>query len=161
VQWLAADDEWLVIPDNVSNPADITPLLARAPAGRFLVTARRVTGRHGIASTVPLDVLSEDEAVSLLTSILPGSGTAADDAAALCQQLGYLPLVIEQAGARIARAAITPSAYLDLLSHYPATTYAAASEGGEAQRTIARIWDITLDRLNDEPLAGQLRSARR
>ena len=34
VQWLAAHGGWLVILDNVSDPADVAPLLARAwPAG--------------------------------------------------------------------------------------------------------------------------------
>jgi hypothetical protein len=156
LQWLAAHDGWLVILDNVTNPADIAALLARAPEGRFLITSRRATGWHDAASNVPLEVFSEDEAVRLLTSIAPGGATATDDAATLCRALGYLPLAVGQAGAYIAQAAITPGAYLGLLGHYPASTYATASEGGEAQRTIARIWDITLDRLNDEPLAGQV-----
>ena len=34
--------------------------------------------------------------------------------------------------------------------------YQASAEGGDAARTIARIWHVTLDRLADEPLAGQL-----
>ena len=34
VQWLAAHRGWLVILDNVTDPADVAPLLARArPAG--------------------------------------------------------------------------------------------------------------------------------
>ena len=34
VQWLAAHSGWLVILDNVTDPADVAPLLARAaPAG--------------------------------------------------------------------------------------------------------------------------------
>jgi Tetratricopeptide repeat len=34
--------------------------------------------------------------------------------------------------------------------------YQAAPEGGDAARTIARIWRVTLDRLADDPLAGQV-----
>ena len=34
--------------------------------------------------------------------------------------------------------------------------YLAAAEGGDAARTIARIWRVTLDRLADDPLAGQV-----
>ena len=34
--------------------------------------------------------------------------------------------------------------------------YQAAAEGGDAARTIARIWRVTLDRLADDPLAGQV-----
>ena len=34
--------------------------------------------------------------------------------------------------------------------------YEAAAEGGDAARTIARIWHVTLDRLADDPLAGHV-----
>ena len=46
VQWLAAHSGWLVILDNVTDPADVAPLLARAPAGRYLITSRRASGWH-------------------------------------------------------------------------------------------------------------------
>ena len=34
--------------------------------------------------------------------------------------------------------------------------YQAVAEGGDAARTIARIWHVTLDRLAGDPLAGQV-----
>ena len=67
-----------------------------------------------------------------------------------------MPLAIEQAGAYLAQAGATPREYLDLLARYPAAMYQAAPEGGDAARTIARIWHVTLDRLADDPLAGQV-----
>ena len=56
VQWLAAHSGWLVILDNVTDPADVAPLLARAPAGRYLITSRRASGWHGTAVPVRLRV---------------------------------------------------------------------------------------------------------
>ena len=67
-----------------------------------------------------------------------------------------MPLAIEQAGAYLAQAGATPREYLDLLARYPAAMYQAAPEGGDAARTIARIWRVTLDRLADDPLPGQV-----
>jgi tetratricopeptide (TPR) repeat protein len=157
VQWLAARSGWLLILDNVTGPADVAPLLARAPAGRYLITSRRATGWHGTAVPVRLDVLDPAEAVALLTAILtPDGPREADGAAELCAELGFLPLAIEQAGAYLAQAGATPRQYLDLLARYPAAMYQAAAEGGDAARTIARIWHVTLDRLADDPLAGQV-----
>jgi len=157
VQWLAAHPGWLVILDNVSDPADVAPLLARAPAGRYLITSRRASGWHGTAVPVRLDVLEAAEAQALLAAILgPVRPGEADGAAELCAELGFLPLAIEQAGAYLAQAGATPREYLDLLAFYPAAMYQAAPEGGDATRTIARIWHVTLDRLADEPLAGQV-----
>ena len=73
MQWLAAHPGWLVILDNVADPADVAPLLARAPAGRYLITSRRATGWHGTAVPVQLDVLDPAEARALLAAILtPG-----------------------------------------------------------------------------------------
>jgi len=157
VQWLAAHPGWLVILDNVTDPADIAPLLARAPAGRYLITSRRATGWHATAVPVRLDVLDPAEAEALLTAILTQDRPReADGAAELCAELGYLPLAIEQVGAYLTQVGVTPREYLDLLARYPAAMYQATAEGSDAARTIARIWHVTLDRLVDDPLAGQV-----
>jgi len=159
VQWLATHSRWLLILDNVTTPNDIRELLARASGGRYLITSRLATGWHGIAHPVRLDVLSPGEALDLLTRILTHDPAAAPDLdleglRAVCQELGYLPLAIEQAGAFMAQTTTKPTDYLDLLAAYPAAMYAA---GGEtADRSIARIWRITLDHLADTPLAGNL-----
>ena len=157
VQWLAARQGWLVILDNVTDPADVAPLLARAPAGRYLITSRRATGWHATAVPVRLDVLDPAEAEGLLTAILTqGQPQEVDGAGELCAELGFLPLAVEQVGAYLAQAGVTPGKYLGLLASYPAAMYQASAEGGDAARTIARIWRVTLDRLTDDPLAGQV-----
>ena len=157
VQWLAAHQRWLLVLDNVTGPADVAPLLARAPAGRYLITSRRATGWQGTAVPVRLDVLEPAEAQALLTGILAQDRPQdVDGVAELGAELGFLPLAIEQAGAYLAQAGATPRQYLDLLASYPAAMYQAAAEGGDAARTIARIWRVTLDRLADDPLAGQV-----
>jgi tetratricopeptide (TPR) repeat protein len=157
VQWLAAHRGWLLILDNVTDPADVAPLLARAPSGRYLITSRRATGWHATAVPVRLDVLDPAKAELLLTEILTRDRPrAVDGAGELCAELGFLPLAIEQAGAYLAQAGATPRQYLDLLARYPAAMYQAAAEGGDAARTIARIWHVTLDRLAADPLAGQV-----
>ena len=157
VQWLAAHSGWLLILDNVTDPADVAPLLARASAGRYLITSRRASGWHATgAALVRLDVLDPAEALALLAAILPGRPQEPDGAAELCAELGFLPLAIEQAGAYLAQAGATPREYLDLLARYPAAMYQAAPEGGDAARTIARIWHVTFDRLASDPLTGQV-----
>ena len=80
----------------------------------------------------------------------------ADGAGELCTELGCLPLAIEQAGAYLAETAISPRAYLTLLAEYPAAMFESVAVTGDPGRTIARIWRVTLDRLADESLAGQI-----
>jgi tetratricopeptide (TPR) repeat protein len=132
-------------------------LLARVATGRFLITSRRASGWHNLATPIRLDVLDETEAVDLLTRILTQEEPRdLDGAGELCVELGYLPLAVEQAGAYLAETGATPREYLRLLGSYPAAMYRASAEGGDAERTIARVWHVTLDRLAVEPLTGQV-----
>lgn len=157
MQWLATHEGWLVILDNVNDPADVQPLLARAPTGRFLITSRRATGWHRLAASVGLDVLDRAEAVELLRGILTHDGERdLAGAGELCTELGGLPLAIEQAGAYMTQTGISPRAYLDLLAEHPRAMYRDTAEGVDPARTVARVWHVTLDRLADDPLPGQL-----
>lgn len=125
--------------------------------GTVVITSRRSTGWRGIP-TVPLDVLSPSEAKELLAQSVRADWPDADldGARRLCTDLGCLPLAVQQAGAYLAQTRITPAAYLTLLEKYPERMFTATSEGGDAQRTMARIWHVTLDRLADTPSAGQM-----
>ncbi|WP_439680166.1 tetratricopeptide repeat protein [Embleya sp. MST-111070] len=156
--WLAGHDDWLLVLDNVEDPAHIDPLLDRvAGRGRILVTTRRATGWHRHATTIRLGALESADALALFTRILTHQGPReVDGADAVCAELGHLALAVEQAAAYCAETGTAPRAYLDMLHRWPATMFAATTAGGDSQRTIARIWHLTLDRLTDTPLAGQL-----
>jgi tetratricopeptide (TPR) repeat protein/transcriptional regulator with XRE-family HTH domain len=159
VRWLAAHDRWLLVLDNVSSPGEVERLLARAPAGRFLITSRLGTGWHRVTgSLIRLDVLSDEQANDLLTRIttLDRPGASLDGAAELCAWLGGLPLAIEQAAAYLHQNQLTPRAYLDLLIGHPGPMYDQPPQGLDPERTIARIWRVTLDRLSGIPLTGDL-----
>ncbi|MFI6339901.1 FxSxx-COOH system tetratricopeptide repeat protein [Streptomyces sp. NPDC050535] len=157
VAWLATHDGWLLVLDNVKEPGHIHPLLDRMPVGRgrFLVTTRRATGWHDDATTIRLGVFNPADAVDLFTRILTHQGLRdADGADTLCEELGYLALAVRQAAAFCAETGINPRAYLDMLARWPATMFAA--EGGGSERTIARIWRLTLGHLEGTPLAGDI-----
>ncbi|MFA7766314.1 FxSxx-COOH system tetratricopeptide repeat protein [Streptomyces sp. NRRL S-448] len=155
VQWLAARDDWLVVLDNVERIDDVGAVVDRvASRGRILVTTRRATGWYRHGATIRLDVFEPAESVALFTRILTHDGPRDTDGAdALCAELGHLALAVEQAAAYCAETSTSPRAYLDLR---PATMFGAAAEGSDSERTIARIWHLTLDRLADTPLAGDL-----
>ncbi|MFC7547430.1 tetratricopeptide repeat protein [Plantactinospora sp. GCM10030261] len=154
LQWLASHQDWLLILDNVTDPADLAGLLARCPSGRFLVTSRRATGWTGLSATIRLKVLDLDEAVQLVAATLRDHSHEPDlpGIAEVCTELGCLPLAVEQAASFMSEAGIGPRDYLSMLAAYPATIYSAAGEGRDAERTIARIWRVTLDRFVDQPL---------
>jgi tetratricopeptide (TPR) repeat protein len=125
--------------------------------GTVLITSRRGSGWRGVP-TVALDVLRPAEAEELLATTVSADWPDADldGGPRLCAELGRLPLAVQQAGAYLAQNRITPTAYLDLLAEYPARMFTATGEGADGQRTMARIWRVTLDRLTDTPTAGRV-----
>ncbi|WP_282704054.1 tetratricopeptide repeat protein [Streptomyces sp. CC219B] len=153
VQWLSSYEGWLLVLDNVSDPADVRQLLARASGGRVLITSRRATGWQGVAEPVPLDVLELPQAVELFGRIYGGPVEGVEE---LCRELGCLPLAVEQAAAYCSEAGISARRYRELLDGYPAEMFAQAAEGTDAGRTVARVWRVTLDRLADTPLAVEI-----
>ncbi|MFD9905490.1 tetratricopeptide repeat protein [Streptomyces sp. NPDC059063] len=151
LQWLAAHQDWLLILDDVRDPAHVGELLARTGAGgRFLITSRRRTGWHTLARTQTLDVLERPEAVDLFQRIV-GESTAADDTDRLCGELGCLPLAVEQAAAYCAQAYVSPGDYATMLENDPAVLY--TSEVGGA--SVARVLSDALADL-DDPLAVRI-----
>ncbi|MFB7467291.1 tetratricopeptide repeat protein, partial [Streptomyces sp. NPDC056224] len=159
LQWLASHTGWLLILDNVNDPADIAPVLARAAGDRFLITSRLATAWSDATTLVRLDVLDEAESLALLTRITTAAGPRdLEGAADLCAELGHLPLAIDQAAAYIAQnPLVTPHGYLHLLAQHATAMYGHGGATTPAQRTIARIWDITLDQIaTRQPAAADL-----
>ncbi|MGW2542430.1 tetratricopeptide repeat protein [Kitasatospora sp. NPDC001574] len=165
--WLAAHQDWLLVLDNVTAAGDLAPLLAAlAGGGRILATSRSTVGWQRIgAGEQLLDSLGAEEAVRLLATSSksgpyhpdPYSPYGPQDGGReLCEELGHLPLAIVQAGAYIAQTSSGARDFLALLAVQPATAYSGGDEETDPDRTVARIWRITLDRLADTPLAGEV-----
>ena len=157
VTWLQAHAGWLLILDNVSDPEDVRPLLGQL-AGHVIVTTRRDIGWQRMAVPVRLDVLDPEPAAALITTVTEHTESGDQDtAAAIAAELGFLPLALDQAAAYIDQARIPLTRYLAILRQHPARMHAATTEGGTAQRTIARLWDITLHAISErDPVAVRL-----
>ncbi|MFJ5227839.1 tetratricopeptide repeat protein [Streptomyces sp. NPDC088400] len=159
LSWLRTHQDWLLVLDDAASPHDLTPVLGMT-TGRHIITSRRTTGWRRSAQPLPLDTLPSDAAVELLMRIIEPDGP--DDErvlACLADELGHLPLALEQAAAYIESTAISPATYLDRLRRYPGRMFAAGASGHEAdnQRTIARIWQLSLQAITaQQPLAGDL-----
>ncbi|MGN9908730.1 tetratricopeptide repeat protein [Phytohabitans sp. LJ34] len=103
---LLADRQMLVVLDNAANADQVRPLLPGSPGCLVLVTSRdRLTGllaRDG-AESLPLDVLSPDEAHALLAAVLGPDRVAAEPAAVeeLARTCSYLPLALRVAAANL------------------------------------------------------------
>ncbi|WP_406059668.1 tetratricopeptide repeat protein [Streptomyces sp. NBC_01077] len=141
LQWLSAHDGWLLVLDNVTDPADVAGLLARAGRGRIVVTSRTTDAWYGIGRVLTLPVLPAGEAVELFTRVATHAGPRdTTGAERLCETLGQLPLAVEIAAAYCGRTATSPLAYLAELGR---------SGGlGNAEEAVARALRVTLNGLS-------------
>ena len=123
------------------------------------MTSRQGGGWQGLARVVRVGELSLEDSGRLLERVIrDGSVGEADltGASELCERLGRLPVAIDQAGAFIAQNGSSPARYLALLERHGAGLFEHAAVGADPQRTVARIWRTTFDRLGEDPLAVQM-----
>ncbi|MFJ4486560.1 tetratricopeptide repeat protein [Streptomyces longwoodensis] len=143
--WLQWHPGWLLVFDNVEDPADLRHYLGALPDGHHLATSRTATGWHTIAPTMPLGLLDAEAAVDLLCTLTFGAEHALTsaqrrDAADLAADLGYLPLALEQAGAYLFETGTLLADYRQTMGR----VMDAVAGGIDPERTIARIWRHTL-----------------
>ncbi|WP_257033425.1 FxSxx-COOH system tetratricopeptide repeat protein [Streptomyces sp. Ag109_G2-15] len=146
----AAPCRWLVVLDDVTDPADLNGLWPPAgPHGRTLVTTRRqdaaLAGR-----LIKVGLFTEAESLAYLTSALGARNRhePAEQLTALAQDLGHLPLALSQAAAYLIDAGISAAAYRGLLADRSASLTDAAPEvlpDGQTQ-TAAAAWSLSADR---------------
>ena len=88
----------LIVLDDVTNYSDIKPYLPPQPSQfKVLITTRL---KLDLASSLYLEVLSEPDAIELLTQLVGAEkvNQELETAKALCQRLGYLPLALQLVG---------------------------------------------------------------
>lgn len=111
LNWLQTHPGWLLILDNIDSAdtaAEVTDILPRLHGGAILITGRYRTWPPEIAFR-EVGLWTHSEACDFLlarTDSNPGRRPSDDDeqhAGELAEQLGYLPLALEQAGAYICK----------------------------------------------------------
>ncbi|MFE0424936.1 tetratricopeptide repeat protein [Streptomyces sp. NPDC058953] len=160
LDWLRAHQDWLLVLDDASSPGDLSAVLG-LPTGRYVITSRRSTGWRRLARPLTLAPLPPDAATELLAHTVEPDGIEDErELRELAEELGHLPLALEQAAAYMESTAIGPGTYRERLRRYPARMYASTPAGSDEvdnQRTIARIWRVSLQKITErEPLAGDL-----
>ncbi|NUW42456.1 FxSxx-COOH system tetratricopeptide repeat protein [Nonomuraea rhodomycinica] len=133
---------WLLILDNAPDAEALRGFLPPAGNGHVLITSR--SGHWPPKHGMELPIL---EAASATAFLLDRSGDHDEDAAAaLVDELGALPLALEQAGAYISDSGITLAEYLGLLRDRRADLLDQGQAWGYEQR-VASTWRLAFDRL--------------
>jgi tetratricopeptide (TPR) repeat protein len=150
---LAERDRWLLVFDNATDPTALEPLLPAAGNGHVLITSRS-SAWHGLADPILVDLLPLDAAAELLRE---RTGDPDQQAAeALAEDLGRLPLAVEQAAAYAAQQHLTLARYLAVFrerrDELLARGQPLAYEG-----TVDAAFTLALDQLHQtDPAAVQL-----
>ncbi|WP_326662847.1 tetratricopeptide repeat protein [Streptomyces sp. NBC_00385] len=154
-----SDTPWLLVLDNADDPAVLRDggWLRTSPRGTVLVTTRQAAGHWWpAAELLYVDVLPREEAAQVLRDLAPGTGSA-EDAAAIADSLGRLPLALTLAGGFLAHQVIDPwtmEEYGRRLQERPdpieLIDQGALDAGNDSRHLVSGTWQLSLN-----SLAGQ------
>src|ERR1035438_4719536 len=145
--WLAETGRpWLVVLDDLADPADMTGLWPQGAAGRVLVTTlRRGDALHGPGRRmVPVGPFTLREALAYLTARLhedPGQRTEALD---LATDLGCHPLALAQATALMTDTGVNCREYR--LWFADRRKHLTGAAPGDPPSTLEVTWSLSIER---------------
>lgn len=145
--WLEREPGWLLIFDNADDPELLRGFRPRNARGHVLLTSRaQVFDALGIARPVELEAMLPEEALKFFFTRTGRDDTnAAESAAAaqLAEELGYLPLALEQAGAYITA---KKARFQDYLASYRKRRLELLQESGPVaggyKESVVTTWAI-------------------
>jgi TIR domain len=149
---------WLLVFDNADQVQDIRAWLPGGPLppgipGHMIVTTRRA-GFGVLGQVLELDVIDRAAAVTLLRTRVPQ--LTDEEGGEIAEELGRLPLALEQAAAYLDLTGMPPGGYLNLLRQRARDLYPGGQVAGRGD-TIATLWDITFEKISAvSPAAVQL-----
>ncbi len=151
-RWLDTNHHWLLVLDNADNPRLVDDFLPLTPRGHILLTSRaQVFDNLGITKPIELDDMTLDEAVEFLlrrTGRDEVDEAETEGAKQLAEELGYLPLALEQAGAYITK---NRSSFRDYLASYRRRglelLQRARAVTGKYPESLATTWSLNFEQV--------------
>lgn len=131
---------WLLIFDNADQPEDLRTLIPRDGPGHVIITSRN-PGWDAVVETVQVDVFSRAESTEFLGKRVRGLKEV--EANQLAEELGNLPLALEQAGALQAETGMPVDEYLRLLKEQTAQLM-AQGRSPEYPRSMTAAWKLSV-----------------
>ncbi|GGP84412.1 FxSxx-COOH system tetratricopeptide repeat protein [Saccharothrix coeruleofusca] len=143
---------WILVFDNADRPQDVRQFFPTG-TGHVVVTSRN-SEWGGFARSVEVDLFTREESIELLHR--RAGDLEQEEANALAEALGDLPLAVEQAAAWRAQTGMQVSEYLSLLEQNRTELLEAGTSSAD-QLPVAAAWNVPLNRLaEDHPAALQL-----
>ncbi len=142
--------KWLLVFDNAESPEAVQRFFPTGGPGNILITSRNPQWAS-IASPLEVDVFLREESRHLLR--LRGPEISDEDSDRIAEELGDLPLAIEQAGAWLAETGMAVDEYLRLLKEKRVDLLRGTVPLDNSQPVIA-AWNISMDQLETKNLAA-------
>ena len=152
VSWLGETSRsWLVVLDDLVDPADLDGLWPAGPVGRVLVTSADAGAVPGGMRALPVGLFSSREALSYLMERLSANPSQRLGAVDLVSALGPEPTALTQASAVIASSMMSCHDYRDyFIRRWKQLT---DSSGGPPQASEV-TWTISFERADQLAPAG-------
>jgi tetratricopeptide (TPR) repeat protein len=151
LSWLGETSRsWLVVLDDLSDPANLDGLRPAGPAGRVLVTSAEAAAVPSGMRIVPLGPFSLREAISYLSGRLAADPDKRHGVIELTQDLDLEPVALAQASAVIAN---TPVSCREYRAHFVRRREQLAESSSARPSAAAVTWTFSLGRADQ--LAGR------
>ncbi|GAB3839973.1 hypothetical protein GCM10029963_07840 [Micromonospora andamanensis] len=142
---LTARGRWLLIFDNAQSAKNLHDQLA-LEGGHVIVTSRNPSF-GAVGERLEIHVMRREESVALLSQRI--TSMTREQAERLAEELGDLPLALEQAAAYIEIVGLPVEDYRRMLRERPGDMLAEGEVLGTDAR-VSTVWDLSLERLRDE-----------
>lgn len=142
------DQPWLLILDDAATPEIAAPYLQHSARGHILVTSRDGAWKS-LSDPIHVGPWSREESLQFLARRAP---SAARDPAIrnIADYLGDFPIALDQAAAYMAASALTPAAYLHVLTSAEADSPLSAAPAPGISQAVSAAWNFSCRRLRLE-----------
>jgi len=152
-QWLERHDGWLLIFDNARNAESLRGYLPQANGGHALITSRNPDWRH-VGTPQEIVTWPRPESVAFLQKRTGKDDPAAADG--IADELGDLPLALEQAGAYICQKQKSLAEYLADFQQFRTELWMREKKPDEYPDTVGTTWLMAFEAIEDVALAKEL-----
>nr|CRH05326.1 Protein of unknown function [Candidatus Magnetococcus massalia] len=155
ISWMEQHENWLLIFDGVDDPMNLRSFINHGRRGKIIITSR-VTDWEGLAT--PLEVPPFTPLFAEQFLIHHSGENDEESAARIAQQMGYLPLALEQVVDYLQRTHISLREYLSLyLLHGFALLEKGHPRLDSYTQRLSSTWDPSLKQLElHHPTARKL-----
>jgi len=153
-RWLEHNSGWLLIFDNAHDQGAISDYLPQGGAGHIIITSRNPNW-GSVAGLLPVKKFDRADSIEFL---LRRTGQDDQDAAdALADDLGDLPLALEQAGAYIKATGIALTDYQELFRSRRKELWKDESPPSDYPDSVATTWSLAMEEVSKKsPAAADL-----